>query len=123
MTIPHLTAEAELATAIQEIIKQKLTHVMDITISIDDLDIERAYHEMGFEGRPYEVTFWVEIFCDPADPSVGYDGELSVQSVERNGKKVMTNKIPQVMEERLEQEVIKQLEEKRRDFILDQAGY
>jgi hypothetical protein len=34
----------------------------------------------------------------------------------------MTNKIPQVMEERLEQEVIKQMEEKHRDFILDQAG-
>jgi hypothetical protein len=94
---------------------------MELTISIDDLDIERAYHEMGFEGRPYEVTFWVEIFCDPADPSVGYDGELSIESVERNGKEVI--EIPEVMEERLEQEVIRKLEERRMEFILDRAGY
>ena len=95
---------------------------MELTITLDDFDLLRDYNELGFTGQPYGVTFWVEIYYAPAEPSVGYKGEKSIQSVEKDGKKFMESDIPKGLLEALYKEMEDEIKRDRYESIIRREG-
>ena len=95
---------------------------MELTITLDDLDLLRDYNELGFTGQPYGVTFWVEIYYAPAEPSVGYGGELSIEYIEKGSKRIYEPDIPQGLLDALYEEMEDEMRRERCESIIRREG-
>ena len=96
---------------------------MELTITLHDIDLLRDYNELGFTGQPYEATFWVEIYYATAEPSVGYKGERSIEYIEKGSKRIYEPDIPQGLLDALYEEMEAEINRKKQDYIIAQAGY